>query len=212
MSMRAMMMTTALTLPQLPWPWPQRPPRPRLCKAFASPPPPPRLPFSASAPLSPPLSLLNDPEHEHDPSSPILSCAGTSALASRRSSISAGEYNYATSVSSSDIPYDAVGERGPGNPLFPSNFASLALGPTLRAKCVLTVCVWVCGGADPMCLVCSNPALRWPTAPPPRAFGNPHAIRMNAHGRKGPGSWAEGWDPMKHEYAVFVASGSSVGP
>lgn len=30
--------------------------------------------------------------------------------------------------------YDPVGDRAPGNPLFPSNFARLALGPTLRAK------------------------------------------------------------------------------
>lgn len=30
--------------------------------------------------------------------------------------------------------YDPVGDRGPGNPLFPSNFARLALGPTLSAK------------------------------------------------------------------------------
>lgn len=33
-----------------------------------------------------------------------------------------------------DVPYNAVGERGPGNPLFPSSFARLALGPTLQAK------------------------------------------------------------------------------
>ena len=31
-------------------------------------------------------------------------------------------------------PYDPVGDRVPGNPLFPSNFARLAVGPTLRAK------------------------------------------------------------------------------
>jgi hypothetical protein len=30
--------------------------------------------------------------------------------------------------------YDPVGDRAPGNPLFPSNFARLALGPTLAAK------------------------------------------------------------------------------
>lgn len=30
--------------------------------------------------------------------------------------------------------YDPVGDRGPGNPLFPSNFARLALGPTLSAN------------------------------------------------------------------------------
>jgi hypothetical protein len=33
--------------------------------------------------------------------------------------------------------YDPVGDRSPGNPLFPSNFARLAVAPTLRAKYVL---------------------------------------------------------------------------
>lgn len=33
-----------------------------------------------------------------------------------------------------DSPYDSVGDRSPGNPLFPSNFARLASGPTLVAK------------------------------------------------------------------------------
>jgi hypothetical protein len=44
-------------------------------------------------------------------------------------------WSHATSSASSD-PYDVVGERGPGNPLFPTNFAKLALGPTLTAKYV----------------------------------------------------------------------------
>lgn len=35
---------------------------------------------------------------------------------------------------SSSTAYDPVGDRVPGNPLFPSNFARLAVGPTLRAK------------------------------------------------------------------------------
>lgn len=33
-----------------------------------------------------------------------------------------------------DDPYDPVADRGPGNPLFPGNFARLALAPTLSAK------------------------------------------------------------------------------
>ncbi|KAF8659824.1 hypothetical protein AX16_001709 [Volvariella volvacea WC 439] len=33
-----------------------------------------------------------------------------------------------------DTPYDPVGDRAPGNPLFPSNFARLAVGPTLAAN------------------------------------------------------------------------------
>ncbi|KAJ7233002.1 hypothetical protein C8J57DRAFT_1578089 [Mycena rebaudengoi] len=44
-----------------------------------------------------------------------------------------------------DAPYDPVADRAPGNPLFPSNFARLAVGPTLAAN---------------------NPALRSPTLPP----------------------------------------------
>jgi len=35
---------------------------------------------------------------------------------------------------SDGIAYDPVGDRAPGNPLFPSNFARLATGPTLAAK------------------------------------------------------------------------------
>ena len=45
-------------------------------------------------------------------------------------SMSQGMYGYADA----DVPYDPVGDRGPGNPLFPSNFARLAVGPTLSAK------------------------------------------------------------------------------
>jgi hypothetical protein len=44
-------------------------------------------------------------------------------------------WSYAASSASSDV-YDVAGERGPGNPLFPTNFAKLALGPTLTAKYV----------------------------------------------------------------------------
>jgi hypothetical protein len=35
-----------------------------------------------------------------------------------------------------DVPYDPVAERGPGSPLFPSNFTKLTLEPTLSAKWV----------------------------------------------------------------------------
>jgi hypothetical protein len=45
-------------------------------------------------------------------------------------------WTYAASNASSDA-YDMAGERGPGNPLFPTSFARLALGPTLSAKYVL---------------------------------------------------------------------------
>lgn len=36
-------------------------------------------------------------------------------------------------------PYDAAAERGPGRPLFPSNFAHLTLVPTLKAKYVIYI-------------------------------------------------------------------------
>lgn len=45
-------------------------------------------------------------------------------------------WSYAGSNASSE-GYDMAGERGPGNPLFPTSFARLALGPTLTAKYVL---------------------------------------------------------------------------
>ncbi|KAF8262001.1 hypothetical protein EI94DRAFT_1744677 [Lactarius quietus] len=85
--------------------------------------------------------------------------------------------------------YNVVGERGPGNPLFPTNFARLALGPTLTAN---------------------NPALRSQMLPPQPAFSNPHSIRASEvlRGRRGKPSWAEGWDPSKHEYAMTTSEGS----
>ena len=62
-------------------------------------------------------------------------------LASRiGESSSYSSINYASSDAgdssgyTSDVGYDPVGDRAPGNPLFPSNFARLAVGPTLRAK------------------------------------------------------------------------------
>lgn len=62
-------------------------------------------------------------------------------LASRiGESSSYSSINYASSDAgdssgyASDMSYDPVGDRAPGNPLFPSNFARLAVGPTLRAK------------------------------------------------------------------------------
>ncbi|KAI9458312.1 hypothetical protein F5148DRAFT_1287426 [Russula earlei] len=98
-------------------------------------------------------------------------------------------WSHGTSNASSEV-YDVVGERGPGNPLFPTNFARLALGPTLTAN---------------------NPALRSRNPPPAPAFSNPHAIRAGVlRGRRDKPSWAEGWDPMKDEYAI-TASESSVG-
>ncbi|KAF8493259.1 hypothetical protein F5888DRAFT_1855317 [Russula emetica] len=99
-------------------------------------------------------------------------------------------WTYAASNASSEA-YDMAGERGPGNPLFPTNFARLALGPTLTAN---------------------NPALRSHDFPPQPAFSNPHAIREGIlRGRRGKPSWADGWDPMKHEYAITASEGSGGG-
>jgi hypothetical protein len=51
------------------------------------------------------------------------------------SSLPRRRWSYAASTASSEA-YDVAGERGPGNPLFPTSFARLALGPTLTAKYV----------------------------------------------------------------------------
>ncbi|KAH9940854.1 uncharacterized protein BXZ73DRAFT_42577 [Epithele typhae] len=100
-----------------------------------------------------------------------------------------------------DVPYDVLHERGPGHPLFPSNFAQLALSPTL------------------------HPTKRsYSVSYPPRpAYLNPHSIRMGGQrtGSVDGGSgarlptmvrpeWARGWDSSKHEYAVTTASAGSV--
>jgi len=99
-------------------------------------------------------------------------------------------WSYAASNASSEA-YDVAGERGPGNPLFPTNFARLALGPTLSAN---------------------NPALRSRDFPPAPVFSNPHAIREGVlRGRRGKPSWADGWDPMNHEYAITASEGSGGG-
>ena len=106
-----------------------------------------------------------------------------------------------------------AGERGPGNPLFPTNFARLALGPTLTAKYVLFLFSShaTAASADDLHLL-SNPALRSRDLPPQPAFSNPHAIREGVlRGRRGKPSWADGWDPMKHEYAITASEGSGGG-
>jgi hypothetical protein len=56
-------------------------------------------------------------------------------------------WSYAASSASSEA-YDMVGERGPGNPLFPTNFARLALGPTLTAKYVLSLSLLFISGGE----------------------------------------------------------------
>ncbi|KAI0630828.1 hypothetical protein C8Q77DRAFT_1273249 [Trametes polyzona] len=99
-----------------------------------------------------------------------------------------------------DLPYDVLHERGPGHPLFPSNFAQLSLSPTL--------------GSSKRTLSMSSP--------PRPAYLSPHAIRGGVHrtgsidagagraARMARPEWARGWDPSKHEYAVTTASTGSV--
>ncbi|KAA1469085.1 hypothetical protein DENSPDRAFT_927874 [Dentipellis sp. KUC8613] len=140
---------------------------------------------------SPSAAPFHVPPHTLDDPAPARSRERDGSIG--RYSFTAGGNSapgYAGSAASSDVAYDAVAERGPGNPLFPSSFARLALGPTLSAN---------------------NPQLRSPAPPPPPAFANPHAIRAGVRGRRGVPSWAESWDPSKHEYAVTVGSESSAG-
>ena len=119
-------------------------------------------------------------------------------------------WSYAASNASSEA-YDMAGERGPGNPLFPSNFARLALGPTLTAKYVYFPLVHIVAMVDDLHPL-SNPALRSRAFPPQPAFSNPHAIREGVlRGRRGKPGWADGWDPSKHEYAITASEGSGGG-
>ncbi|KAJ7708884.1 hypothetical protein B0H17DRAFT_1191381 [Mycena rosella] len=96
---------------------------------------------------------------------------------------------HSLSSSASEGPYDPVADRAPGNPLFPSNFARLALGPTLAAN---------------------NPALRSPTLPPQSKYGSgmrrSSSTRSIDRGNRFRRSLAGG-----DEYAVTLASGSSAG-
>ncbi|KAH9933365.1 uncharacterized protein B0H18DRAFT_870704 [Fomitopsis serialis] len=96
----------------------------------------------------------------------------------------------------SDTPYDALAERGPGHPLFPSSFAQLSMRPTLGSKPNRAQSLW---------------------NPPAPAFGNPHSIRTSLAG--GPRSigggyrpfmkdWAHAYDPARHEFALASSTGS----
>ncbi|KAJ7881168.1 hypothetical protein B0H13DRAFT_2049838 [Mycena leptocephala] len=103
-----------------------------------------------------------------------------------------GSFGSVRSVSSNDGPYDPVADRAPGNPIFPSNFARLAVGPTLAAN---------------------NPALRSPTLPPQSKYGSgvrrSSSTRSVDRGNRFRRSWGTGTGT--DDYAVTVASGSSAG-
>ncbi|GJJ11098.1 hypothetical protein Clacol_005329 [Clathrus columnatus] len=88
---------------------------------------------------------------------------------------------HSASSSQSHLPYHTLSDRAPGNPLFPSSFARVALGPTLKAN---------------------NPSLRSPAHPPQSAFPSHGALFRNRH-------WAESWDARRHGSAVSTTSGSS---
>ncbi|KAG8220824.1 hypothetical protein J3R82DRAFT_2317 [Butyriboletus roseoflavus] len=158
-------------------------------------------PHVFSYPPSPAISTQVSGRNSVEPRSPDFSLSPLTRRLSRSSSHGSttslgrpvsGSYIYRDfgyNVPSSEIgdsenerAYDPAGDRAPGNPLFPSNFARLALGPTLRAN---------------------NPALRTSHATTPR-------WARWAPGSRPP-SWFEGWDGVKQEYAATVASGSSVG-
>ncbi|KIJ46251.1 hypothetical protein M422DRAFT_29384 [Sphaerobolus stellatus SS14] len=80
--------------------------------------------------------------------------------------------------------YDALSERGSGHPLFPSNFRNVTLSPTLRANT-----------RSPPVLPASRPPVPIP------------GVQRSGRVR----SWADGWDPLRQEYAVSVGSASSIG-
>ena len=79
------------------------------------------------------FSMSSVPQHQQSPQvpseapSPLIRSGSMGSMRRR--------WSYAASNASSEA-YDVVGERGPGNPLFPTSFARLALGPTLTAKYV----------------------------------------------------------------------------
>jgi hypothetical protein len=78
------------------------------------------------------MSSVNHPlqQHQQQPKTP-----DEYPSPPRRSSMGSlgRRWSYARSDASSEV-YNVVGDRGPGNPLFPTSFAKLALGPTLSAK------------------------------------------------------------------------------
>ncbi|KAI6024416.1 hypothetical protein EDC04DRAFT_3116902 [Pisolithus marmoratus] len=146
-----------------------------------------RVSFGLSLPSSPaissPVADGNAMELEL-PISPLRCRSRADSRGSVSNYIRPTSWYVPLSASSWHYNCDGVGDRVPGNPIFPSNFARLALGPTLRAN---------------------NPSLR--SSHPAPTF--PRFARWRPGGR--PPSWIEGWDSVKHEYAATVASGSSVG-
>ncbi|KAJ3917818.1 hypothetical protein F5877DRAFT_67905 [Lentinula edodes] len=118
---------------------------------------------------------------------------GLTRTGSSGSITSIGSHGYlvggAGSGYDSEGGYDPVGDRAPGNPLFPSNFARLATGPTLIAN---------------------NPALRSAPIPPQSKYSHVLHGRRNKFDRRG--SNASGISgTTSNDYALTLESGSSVG-
>ncbi|KAF8239286.1 hypothetical protein L208DRAFT_1374705 [Tricholoma matsutake] len=121
------------------------------------------------------------------PSSRSSSISSIGAGSFRRSG-SWGSLSAALGSSLAGLPrndeggYNPVGDRAPGNPLFPSNFASLAVGPTL---------------------VANNPTLRSPPLPPQSRYSTNLSAGLyrsvHGHGQK------------QRTYSHSAAVGSSPG-
>lgn len=89
-------------------------------------------------------------------------------------------------ASERDGVYDALAERGPGHPLFPSSFAHLSNAPTLRSSR-------------------SSSRSNSMSFPPPPVPG----LRRESGGAQMVGrrpDWARAYDPSKHDEAVTVSS------
>jgi len=79
------------------------------------------------------FSMSSVPQQQQSPQVPGEVPSPSMRSGSMGSMLMQRGWSYAASNASSEA-YDGAGERGPGNPLFPTNFARLALGPTLTAK------------------------------------------------------------------------------
>ncbi|KAJ7027936.1 hypothetical protein C8F04DRAFT_1399284 [Mycena alexandri] len=141
---------------------------------------------TTGAPMRSPSFSARAPPHSHSPTFRSSSSSSGSLRLERSAS-----FGSARSVGSSNSGYDPVADRAPGNPLFPSNFARLALGPTLAAN---------------------NPALRSPSLPPQSRFSmgrRSSSTRSEQRGNRfhrGAGAGEE-----EPHYAATFASSSSAG-
>ncbi|KAF7289090.1 hypothetical protein HMN09_01357200 [Mycena chlorophos] len=146
--------------------------------------------FSSRGPNSPALVRSNS-SSSHASGGETLTRTGSSGSISAMNNLARrGSFGSMHSFGSDrDAPYDPVADRSPGNPIFPSNFARLAVGPTLAAN---------------------NPSLRSPTLPP--QFKHGLGMRRSSSTRSDRGSrFRRSWGIGVDDYAITVASGSSAG-